>query len=181
MEIIYKINDIDFGISKEFKSEYLTPITLNLLSKVENEWDDYNEVYHCCKLIEAVKSNENMNMDFHIMMKNEKYLGIALITSGQIDYKLFFKEPVHINENDNEVLIFNYFHISEDGRGNGEIWFKNIIQYYESKSFKAIYLKSSHPKVFSMYNRLGTEIGEYSSYSDNNLFFRKGKIYKIML
>ncbi|WP_238917474.1 hypothetical protein [Clostridium sp. YIM B02555] len=58
MEIIYKINDIDFGISKEFKSEYLTPITLNLLSKVKNEWDDYNEVYHCCKLIEAVKWSE---------------------------------------------------------------------------------------------------------------------------
>lgn len=56
------------------------------------------------------------------------------------------------------------------------MWFKNIIKYY-----KAIYLKSSHPKVFSMYNRLGKEVGEYSSKSDNDLVEGKGKIFKIFL
>ena len=181
MEIIYKTNGINFGVSNEFKSEYITPIIQNLLFKAENEWDDYNEVYHCCKLIESVKSNENMNMDFHIMNKNEKYLGIALVSSGILDYKMFFKEPIQINEYDKDVLIFNYFHISQEGRGNGELWFNNIIQYYKAKHYKAIYLKSSHPKVFSMYNRLGIEIGEYLSSSDNKLFHRQGKIFKIIL
>ena len=181
MEIISNINGVNLGISKGFKSEYLTPIIQNLLYKVENEWDDYNEVYHCCKLIEGVKSNKNMNMDFHIMKKDEKYLGIALITSGMIDYSLFFKELINIEEEDSKVLIFNYFHISKEGRGNGERWLKKIIQYYKEKNYKAIYLKSSHPKVFSMYNRSGKEIGEYSSKSDNNLFERKGKIFKISL
>lgn len=181
MEIISKINGIDFGVSSEFKSEYLTPIIQNLLFKAENEWDDYNEVYHCCKLIESVKNNKNMNMDFHIMKKDGKCLGVALISSGIFDYKIFFKEPIQINEEDKDVLIFNYFHIAQEGRGNGEIWLKNIIKYYKSKYYKAIYLKSSHPKVFSMYNRLGIEVGEYSSYSDNKLFERKGKIFKIML
>jgi len=181
MEIIEKIDDINFGISNEFKSEYLTPIIQNLLFKAENEWDDYNEVYHCCKLIEGVKNNDNMNMDFHIMKKDEKYLGIALVSSGIIDYKMFFKEPINIEEDHKDVLIFNYFHISKEGRGNGESWFKNIIQYYKSKNYKTIYLKSSHPKVFSMYNRLGKEIGEYSSISDNGLFERRGKIFKIMI
>ena len=43
----------------------------NLFYKVENQWDDYEEVYHCSKLIQEVKKNKNMNMDFHIMKKDE--------------------------------------------------------------------------------------------------------------
>jgi hypothetical protein len=179
--IINQTNDINFEITNEFKSEYLAPIIKNMLYKAVNEWDDYNEVYHCCKLIENVRNNKNMKMDFHIMKKDDKCVGIALVSSGILDYSLFFKEPVSISEEAQDVLIFNYFHISQEGRGNGETWFKNIIQYYKSKHYKAIYLKSSHPKVFSMYNRLGTEIGEYSSCSDNNLFHRKGKIFRIAL
>lgn len=136
MKISSSTNGIDFGISKEFKSEYLTPIIQNLFYKVENQWDDYDEVYHCSKLIQEVKKNKNMNMDFHIMKKDEKYLGIALITSGRIDYSLFFKEQIDIEEKYNEVLIFNYFHISKEGRGNGEAWFKNIIKYYKEKIIK---------------------------------------------
>lgn len=182
VEIIGKINDINLGVSTEFKSEYLEPIIQNLLFKAENEWDDYNEVYHCCKLIESVKSSENMNMDFHIMMKGEKRLGIALVSRGVFDYKMFFKEPIMINEDDKDVVIFNYFHISQEGRGNGERWLRDsIMQYYKSKHYKAIYLKSSHLKVFSMYSRLGIEVGEYTSSSDNELFKRKGKIFKIIL
>ena len=181
MKIINEINGISFCVSTEFKTKYLTPIIQNLLFKSENEWDDYNEVYHCCKLIERVKSNVDMNMDFHIMKIDEKYLGIALVSRGIIDYKMFFTEPIQINENDKEILIFNYFHISQEGRGNGEMWLNIIIQYYKSQHYNVIYLKSSHPKVFSMYNRLGKEIGEYTCSSDNKLFERKGKIFKIRL
>ena len=182
MEIIHKINEINFGVATEFDSKYLTPIIQNLLFKAENEWDDYNEVYHCCNLIEIVRKNKDMNMDFHVMFKDEKYLGIALVTKGNIDYKTFFIEPIPINENNKDVLIFNYFHISQEGRGNGQIWFRDIIiPYYKSKNFKTIYVKSSHQKVFSLYSRLGTEIGEYTSSSDNQLFVREGKIFKIMI
>ena len=182
MEIISKIDGIDFGVTTKFKSEYIKPRIQNLLFKAENGWDDYNEVYHCCKLIESVKNCENMNMDFHVMIKDKKYLGIALVSSGILDYKRFFKEPILINEDAKDVLIFNYFHISKEGRGNGETWLRDIIiQYYKSKQYKTMYLKSSHLKVFSMYRRLGIEIGEYTSSSDNKLFERKGKIFKIIL
>ena len=68
MEIIGRYNGVNFGISTEFKSEYLTPIIQNLLFKAENAWDDYDEIYHCCKLIESVKNNRNMTMDFHILL-----------------------------------------------------------------------------------------------------------------
>lgn len=69
MKIINSINEIDFGISKEFQSQYLTSIIQNLLFKAENQWDDYDEVYHCNRLIQDVKKTKNMNMDFHIMKK----------------------------------------------------------------------------------------------------------------
>ncbi len=121
-------------------------------------------------------------MDFHVMMRDDKYLGIALVSRGSIDYNIFFKEPILISENKNEILIFNYFHISQEGRGNGQNWFRDIIiPYYKSHIFKALYVKSSHPKVFFLYSRLGEEIGEYTSSSDNRLFERKGKIFKISL
>lgn len=182
MDIIGKINNISFGVSTKFTSKYLTPIIQNLLIKAENEWDDYNEIYHCCKLIELVRKNHNMIMDFHIMIKDENYLGIALVSKGILDYKLFFKESIMISEEDKDVLIFNYFHIAQEGRGNGETWFRDfILPYYKSKNYKAIYLKSSHQMVFSMYNRLGKEIGEYIGSSDNGLYERKGKIFKITL
>lgn len=182
MKIIGNINNINIGVSTEFKSEYLEPIIKNLLFKVKNGWDDYDELYHCCKLIESVKSNDNMNMDFHIMKKDEKYLGIILASRGTFGFDIFFKEPILIDEDDKDILILNYFHISPEGRGNGERWLSDfIMQYYKSKHYKAIYIKSSHPKVFSMYSRLGIEIGEYISSSDNELFIRNGKIFKILL
>lgn len=143
-------------------------------------WDDYNEVYHCCNLIENDRNNKDM--DFHVIMKDKKYLGITLVSKGNIDYKTFFNEPIPLNENNIDVLIFSYFHISQEGRGNGQIWFRDIIMpYYKSKNFKTIYVKSSHQKVFSLYSRLGEEIGEYTSSSDNQLFVRKGKVFKITL
>ncbi|MFJ8234132.1 hypothetical protein ACIQ34_00140 [Ureibacillus sp. NPDC094379] len=121
-------------------------------------------------------------MDFHLMLRDGKNVGIALVTNGIIDFKTFFKEPLTINDNMNDVLIFNYFHISQEGRGNGQIWFRDIIMpYYKLKKFKTIYVKSSHQKVFSMYSRLGTEIGEYTSNSDHHLFVREGKVFKINL
>ncbi|MBM7609783.1 hypothetical protein JOD29_003059 [Lysinibacillus composti] len=183
MEIIHKRNEITFGVATEFNSKYLTPIIKNLLYKAENEWDDYNEVYHCTNLIEKVKKNKDMKMDFHVMLKDGEYVGIALVTSGIIDYKTFFNESITLNdENKNDVLIFNYFHISQEGRGNGQIWFRDvIIPYYQSEKYKTIYVKSSHEKVFTIYNRIGTEIGEYTSNSDNQLFVRKGKVFKIKI
>ena len=122
-----------------------------------------------------------MKVDFHTLTKNDNYIGIALVTYGNIDFNIFFNTPLNIEEKENEILIFNYFHISSDARGNGSLWIKEIINYYKNKKFKSIYLKSSHEKVFSLYNRLGIEIGQYNNWSDNHLFLRQGKIFKISI
>jgi len=180
--VLLNENGLDFGISDKFDSRYLVPIIKNLLSKAETNWDDYNEVYHCCKLIETVKADHRMSMDFHFLKNSEQYLGIALVTHGELNLELFFKKSFQIAEKVNDILIFNYFHISSDGRGNGEKWLRDvIIEYYKLFHYKAVYIKSSHPKVFSMYSRLGVEIGEYLSQSDNERYERSGKIFRIPL
>ncbi|MBP1970250.1 hypothetical protein J2Z83_002368 [Virgibacillus natechei] len=182
MEIIGTNNDINFAVTNQFDSKYLNPIILNLLYKANNDWDDYNELYHCCQLIENINRNNNMEVDYHVMIKDKNYIGIALVSRGSIDFNSFFKQPILVSENTNEILIFNYFHICQEGRGNGERWLKEIIMpYYNFKKYKAIYLKSSHPKSFSLYSRLGVEIGSYENNSDNHLMSRKGKIFKIPL
>ncbi|WP_019390972.1 hypothetical protein [Priestia filamentosa] len=182
MKILSKFNSNEFSISSEFNSNYLTPIIKNLLFKAKREWDDYDEVYHCCCLIEEVRTSKHMNMDFHIMKRDGEHLGIALVNRGLLDLNIFFKEPIQVKENIQDILILNYFHICHEGRGNGEKWLRDvIIPYYRNKRYRAIYMKSSHPRAFSMYTRLGSEIGGYISYSDNKLFKREGKVFKIPL
>lgn len=181
-KILLSENGLDFCVSDEFKSEYLAPIILNVLEKAENCWDDYNEAYRSCQLVENVKKDKNMHMDFHFIKKSGKCLGVVFFTSGKLNRALFFSKPIAIEEDIREILILNSFHISPEGRGNGERWLLNIIMpYYKTLGFKAIYLKSSHPKAFPFYNRLGQEIGEYTAYSDNNLFERRGKVFKIAI
>jgi hypothetical protein len=51
MKIISTINGIGFAVSTKFKSQYITLNIENLLFKAENELDDYNEVYSCCKCL----------------------------------------------------------------------------------------------------------------------------------
>lgn len=78
------------------------------------------------------------------------------------------------------MVIFNYFHIASEGRGNGSFWLKEVIlKYYQGKGMKKAYVKSSHPKVFPLYQRLGSQIGSYTSFSDNQLFERQGKVFEL--
>ncbi len=181
MIFINKKENIKYFISNEFHPKFLTPISKNLTDKLNNHWDDYDEVFHCCNLIERIKKEENINIDFHVLTKDDVCVGIALASYSNIKLDIFFNSSINIKENLNDILIFNYFHISSEARGNGSVWIKEIINYYKSRDFKSIYLKSSHEKVFSLYNRLGIELEEYSSWSDNKLFLRQGKIFKIIL
>ena len=173
-------NDLEFWVADTFSGKMLTPILKNALYKAETAWDDYDEVYHCCHLIESVKRDPKMVMDFHYFSRVQSIVGVGLVTHGLIDVPLFFPDTIQFLEPIDKILIFNYFHIAPEGRGNGEHWLRDIIlPYYYGKSFEAFYVKSSHPKVFSLYDRLGQQIGEYSSKSDNGLQIRPGKIFRI--
>lgn len=179
--ILLKKDPLEFGVTTTFEGPLLAPVIKNVLLKVET-WDDYDEVWHCTRLIESVRKTRMMQMDFHFIRQDKQIIGLLLATSGDLDYKLFFQETAELESKTEEVVIFNYFHIAPEGRGNGYFWLKEIIlPYYQAKGLRKAYIKSSHPRVFSMYHRLGRSIGSYTGLSDNRLFERQGKVFEICL
>lgn len=180
--LLRKENELEFRVTDTFCSKMLRSIFMNTLYKAETAWDDYDEAFHCCHLIEAVKKKPNITMEFHYIACDQRFVGIGLVSYGAIDNNLFFPAEFNPPEAVDKILIFNYFHISPEGRGNGEHWLRDIIlPRYSKKSYEAFYVKSSHPKVFHLYERLGLEVGQYRSESDNGLYLRQGKIFKIPL
>lgn len=179
---LQKERDCEFYLTDTFRGELLAPVIKNLLWKAEHGWDDYDEVAHCCRLVEQVKQDPNMQMDFHYIKKGGAQVGLATITHGKIDKQLFFPASIGLLEDLDKIVMFNYFHVSSEGRGNGAHWMRDIIMpYYGERGFQALYVKSSHPKVFSLYGRLGDAVGTYLSKSDNGLFEREGRMFRVPL
>ncbi len=181
MEIIDRRAGFVFGVTAKFEGRFLTPIIENLLVKSRQDWDDYNEVYHCSKLIEKVKARPDITMDFHVLEHDHDCLGIALVSHGKIDSDVFFSDRNIIDERVDLTIVLNYFHIALQARGNGEKWLRMIMEYYRNKGYRFLFLKSSHPLAFSLYQRLGEPVGQYSGSSDNGLYQRNGRIFKILL
>ncbi|QZY54550.1 hypothetical protein [Crassaminicella profunda] len=182
MEVLKKINDLEFKVVEGFNIKYLEPIVLNMLWKMKNNWDDYNEVYHCCQLMESIQKTDDAWIHTHMMKKREEVVGVVFIEGGKIDFNHYLKVKIN-NEviNENNVML-NYFHIAPDARGNGYKWLSQmIIPHYKNKGIKNIFLKSSHEKSFSLYRRLGSEIGCYTTKSDNQLYTREGKVFQIKI
>lgn len=180
--LLHTHQDFGYYVADEFASHMLVPLIRNLQDKAEHEWDDYNEAYHGCRLIETVRKHPGMTMDFHYQQKDGKTSGIGIVTRGTLDPSVFFPETFRWPEPDGSAVVFNYFHIAPESRGTGKYWLKNIIlPYYAAQGFASLYVKSSHPKAFSLYGRLGSEVGEYRTPSDNGLYLRDGKIFRIAL
>ncbi|SNS17113.1 hypothetical protein SAMN05446037_100596 [Anaerovirgula multivorans] len=178
MKLLKKIDGYEFIVEKGFHIRYLEPILQNMLWKIRNDWDDYNELFHCCCLMESICRTLDTWIDTHFIKKNESIVGVVLIEGGKIDFNKYLKINGNLQKGNNAML--NYFHIMPEARGNGERWLREvIIPYYKEKGIDNIYLKSSHIRSFSLYQRLGTEVGQYSTKSDNHLYNRGGKIFKI--
>lgn len=171
-----------YCVADTFESNMLVPIIRNMLYKAENGWDDYNEVYHCCRFIEVIRKNPSAKMNFHYVKKGEDTIGVGLITYGDINTLPSFPVDFHLTSSTDKILLFSYFHVSPEGRGIGEHWLRDIIlPYYAGKGFESVYVKSSHPRVFSLYKRLGERVASYKSESDNGLYQREGEIFRISL
>ena len=89
-----KHNGYTFKVSNEFKGEYLVPIIDNLKVKYRDFYDDYDEVYHCNQLVHILKDDPNVNVDYHVMYKYDQCVGLAMVTTGNIDSSKYFDKPV---------------------------------------------------------------------------------------
>lgn len=172
----------EFWVSDRFEGRMLRPIAENLLDKAEKNWDDYDEVYHCCQLVEKAARDKSLSMEFYTLEQAGRVDGIGLMTRGAVDRPLFFPPHLPPQEDQEQVLVFNYFHISPRARGVGERWLREIIlPRCREQGFQAVYVKSSHPRVFSLYGRLGCTVGDYAARSDNGLHTRPGRLFRLPL
>ena len=178
-KILFENASDRFTVSDTFESTMLLPIIKNLQDKAEHSWDDYDEVYHCMQLIREAGEREDIRMNFHTFHRNGACLGILLISEGAIGGLPYFKDRLEEDLTDGAVVL-NYFHICPEGRGVGSRWVQDILMpYLRGQGFRRILVKSSHPKAFSLYERLGRQIGTYTTRSDTGRFEREGRIYEL--
>ena len=182
-KLLYREGGLEFWVSDTFDGAMLSPILRNTLAKVEEgRWDDYDEVHQCCRLIEAVRSDPGLHMEFHTARRGGKVAGIILVTTGDIDQPLFF--PLHLlPKNAPEgMAVLNYFHIAPEERGFGRRWLRDVVlPRCRERGLRWVYVKSSHPRAFSLYRSLGEEVGAYTTQSDNGLYTREGLMFRLPL
>ncbi len=181
--VLYAKGDLEFCVSDAFEGVYLTSLLDNMREKlVRGEWDDYDEVHHCCKIIHDFSLIPGLVIDYHLLRRADEQLGMVMMSHGAIPPDIYRSSGLSISDPLDEVVLLNYFHISRAGRGNGTFWLRDLLMpLYASKGFTAIYLKSSHTRAFSFYNRLGAVIGNYTFPSDNGVYQRTGRIYRLPL
>jgi hypothetical protein len=179
MEALLEKENKKFILEKKFNIRNLAPVGSYVQWKLENEnWDDYNELYHATRLTENLQKDSDVWFETHSLLKNDSVVGVLLIVGGKIK-KLERKYQI---ENERQSLLLKYFHIVDKGQGLGSFWLSSvIIPHYRAKGFRQIYVNSSHKNSFRFYSRFGSLIGTYEQVSDNNLYKREGSCYKISL
>ena len=126
--LLSKNKEFRYCVADAFDGNMLVPIMKNILYKSETEWDDYNEAFHCCRFIEAVRKNSSTKMEFHYVKKGEDTIGVGLITHGEINTLPSLPVDFHLPSSTDKILFFSYFHVSPEGRGIGEHWLRDIQQ-----------------------------------------------------
>ena len=85
MHLLAAKEDIRFLVDTNFDIKYLSPVQKYVQWKLENnKWDDYNELYHASKMIELLKTHENIWLETHLLLKNKVITGVLMIVGGEI-------------------------------------------------------------------------------------------------
>lgn len=180
--IMEECRTLSYRASESFSPSMLTPIAQNLAEKRKRDWDDYDELAHCLDLIEETRQLPDAHMVFHTAVRGEDVVGILIITTGTGFLAGRFPPGFSVGVPEQRCAVLNYFHVSPDARGIGEHWLREIVLPSVAAMGKDLVLvKSSHPKSFSLYRRLGREVGSYSAKSDHGLLTREGRIFAIPL
>ncbi|MBT32935.1 MAG: hypothetical protein CMO01_25030 [Thalassobius sp.] len=176
MDILQQREHEEFVLHKEFDIKLLSPIANYVNWKLNNDWDDYNELYHVAQLVNQIEKNPELWFHTHTIQKSGLPVGVLLIVGGKITA---IEESI---EDEARTLLLKYFHIVEKGKGYGSHWLNSVIfPHYKALGYKKIFVSSSHKKSFSFYSKLGEFVKDYSKTSDNQLFKREGKSFLLSL
>lgn len=175
---LFEDGDRKFVFYDEYMPEFLEPVGKYVLWKLANAWDDYNELFHASAYFNKVITTNDLWINSHLMLNKADISGVAFIVGGNLRN---IEKRIEIPDEDKSLLL-KYFHIVDRGKGFGKKWLNNIIfPYYKNRGYQKIYIGSSHPESFLLYEKFGKCIYEYNSLSDNKLHQRKGRFFEIDL
>ena len=127
-----------------------------------------------------MQNGEDDILDIYYLEENNMVIGVicSLYGSNLIN-KFLIKNNINTEKKSAQL---SCFHILKDYRGIGNKWLNSeIFKDLKSQGIQEVYIKSSHNKALSLYNRVGEVVGNYIGISDNNLYQRYGYVYKITL
>ncbi|MBE5820594.1 MAG: hypothetical protein E7310_07305 [Clostridiales bacterium] len=165
--------------------KYLYPVQTYNTEKKENDmYDDWDEYEHTKNwinnIINEMQNGEDDILDIYYLEENNIVIGVicSLYGSNLIN-KFLIKNNINTEKKSAQL---SCFHILKKYRGIGNKWLNDeVFKDLKSQGIQEIYIKSSHNKALSLYNRLGEVVGNYIGISDNNLYQRYGYVYKITL
>lgn len=166
----------------------LTPIQDWVNEKIENNmYDDWNEFEHNVEWLEQIKKSIlNKSGDIlyaYDLRDNKDVVGVCFVLAGKNSINNFLKSSDidELNEK-SDVCKLGPFHIMRQYRGIGRKMLENyVFPDLQKKGLHTVYIKSSHNKALSLYDRLGERVGTYIGISDNKLYQRLGYIFKIKI
>jgi GNAT superfamily N-acetyltransferase len=178
-------------LNNKDKIQEMLPTLLNPVKKFNEEkiqlgmYDDWNEYLHdkntYTQIAEKIEAGENYNLyAYYIEYNNEIIATVFFINSKETIENIVKNSKLETEVNYKSSVQLSGFHITKEHRGIGMRWLKervfpNLIE----NGYNTVYVKSSHYKAFSFYEKLGYKIGKYIGISDNKLYQRLGNIYVI--
>lgn len=179
IEVLSSTDDLKFIVDRDFNMKYLSPVNTFVQWKLESEnRDDYNELFHATKLVSDLQGHPDIWFETHAILQGSSVTGVLLMVGGAISEL----ENRYVIDDEERSLLLKYFHVVNKGQGHGSRWLNSIIlPHYRHKMYRKIYVSSSHPASFSLYDRMGKKIAEYQQSSDNQMYLRRGQCFLIDL
>ena len=173
---------------EEMLDKILYPVEQFCIEKQElNILDDWNELSHnkerLLQIANEMENGKKYELYVYYIEQDEKVIAVVFFLHEHEAIKKIL-EKCNIPEKENvNCMQLTCFHILRAYRGGlGLTWLKEyIFPDIMHMGIKTIYVKSSHRKALSFYERLGTKIGNYIGVSDTGQYQRVGNIYKIEL
>lgn len=179
MQVLHQRANEEFIVDQNFHYEYFAPIGSFVQWKVATQqWDDYNELYHATRVVEALKREPGVWMETHLLRRDQQLIGVLFILGGELT-RVEQKYPI---ANEPQAVLLKYFHIIDKGKGYGHYWLTAVLfPYYKARGYSTLYASSSHAPSFPFYQRLGAEIARYQQPSDNECYTRQGRCFAMAL
>lgn len=153
--------------------------------KISGMYDDYNEYDNTMAWIENRKNfiieGEDRLTAYYIENSKLDTVGIIFSITGNATIPRFMANHELEVEKGNPCQLV-CFHIDKSYRGIGKKFLTNyVFEDLKEKQISTVFIKSSHNKSLSLYEKLGEKVGTYITLSAHKLYQRYGYIYKIIL